>query len=181
MRSSLVNARLVFVGSSSALTRTFCDGLEKRGLVGHLAATLFRAQKASTRAKKYGPTKYRGMSYGRKEDMLQRLCKLLAQTDWPWGWGKDMGMPQAPHVLYIELPQGQVSFHCAERFEGPDYGKEWDGQRLSEARILEFADAIAAGQFTLETANALALREAIRPQPKAVSENATQLSLWQVS
>jgi|SRR5579864_2532948 len=175
------SARLVFIGSSSALTRKFCDGLEKRGLLGRLAAALFRAQKASTRAKKYGPTKYRGMAYGRKEEMLQTLCALLAQTDWSWGWGKDARMGHAPHVLYIELPQGQVSFHCVERFAGPEYGKPWDGQRASEARILEFADVVASGQLNLEAVNAVALREAIRPQLKAVSQNAAQLSLWTVA
>ena len=48
----------------------------------------------------------------------------------------------APHVLYVDLPTGQVSWHCTMRGSGPDYGDDWDGMHLSESRILEFAESL---------------------------------------
>jgi hypothetical protein len=59
-----------------------------------------------------------------------------------WGWQIDQAA-QGPHrwVLYIDLPgRGQVSFHSAERGEGPDYLSAWDGAiGASAARIQYFA------------------------------------------
>ncbi len=43
-----------------------------------------------------------------------------------------------------KLPDGQVSFHSTERYDGPEYEGDWDGQRQSEERILAFADGVLA-------------------------------------
>lgn len=99
------------------------------GPLGVIAANLFRAQKASERAKTYrGPSK--GEAYRKKEWSLGNVCKSLQGNDvLPWGWGLDRGQPVHRHVLYVDLPTGQVSFHSEFRGEGPDYPGEWDGKK----------------------------------------------------
>ena len=57
---------------------------------------------------------------------------------------KQKGRPYARHVLYVDLPQGQVSFHSRVKYDGPEYGGDWDGKYKSEERIVEFADAVVA-------------------------------------
>jgi hypothetical protein len=109
--------------------------------VGSLAANLFRAQKSSTRAKRY-----RGDSqeyaYDRKGNVLQKVCDLLQSTSFSWGWGVDPRETSARHVLYVDLPQGQVSFHLLERGLGPDYSGKWDRSNESEERVLDFCQSI---------------------------------------
>jgi hypothetical protein len=78
----------VFLGSDAVQTRPYLAELEKRGVPGEIAAALSRAQKSSTRAKRY-----RGRSvdraYDRKGDVLRRLCELLTQQDTGLRWGND--------------------------------------------------------------------------------------------
>lgn len=62
-----------------------------------------------------------------------------------WGWKQDPKEDRAKHVLYIDLPQGQVSFHATKRYRGPDYDGEWDGEHKSEERIIAFCDSVLAG------------------------------------
>ena len=47
-----------------------------------------------------------------------------------------------PWVVYIDIPQGQVSFHSPDRYIGPDYMGEWDGSHMSEERILSYCDRV---------------------------------------
>ncbi len=144
----------IYYGSNGAATRSFLRQLESTGQLGRIAAQLFRAQKASSRAKKYrggirrsngSRTSYRSLSYDRKGESLDRLCQLLDADDCglQWGWGLDEKQPHNKHVLYVELPQGQVSFHSAERYAGPEYLGEWDGEHGSETRIIEFCDSVS--------------------------------------
>ena len=56
--------------------------------------------------------------------------------------GKDEVQSFNMHVLYVDLPNGQVSFHSPERFDGPDYLGEWDGLRMSEERIIQFCQEV---------------------------------------
>ena len=139
------NVYTAYDGSNGGYTRAVLKQLEKRGAEGWIAAMLFRAQKASTRAKQYrgrrgrnGPT-YRELAYEKKGEALEALCDALqtVQHDYVWGWGTDEAMAHASDVLYINLPEGQVSFHSTERYEGPRYRRKWDGQHLSEDRILK--------------------------------------------
>jgi len=146
----------VFQGSDSARTRKFLAHLEKQGQPGRIAAALFRSQKASSKAKHYSGGiersngefhSYRSLSYQKKSRSLEELC-LLLQVDSAgivWGWGRDDENPRAPHVLYLDLPTGQVKFHSAERFAGPDYPGTLDGERASEARIISYCDLFAEG------------------------------------
>ena len=152
-RNNAVTAKSVFFGSNGGATRSFCSELEKKGPLGQIAAQLFRAQKASSRAKVYRGgirhfdgrrESYSSLAYSRKGSVLRVLAELL-QADscgLKWGWGVDPKQPGVSHVLYIETPQGQASFHSKERFVGPDYDGEWDGQRKSQERILRFCDSV---------------------------------------
>jgi len=94
---------------------------------------LFRAQKCSTRAKVYrgglrGIGSFRSLAYQRKAWSMKNLCDCLAEHGSElginFGWKRDPNTPlhDAPSwVLYVDLPQGQVSFHSPTRYAGPDY------------------------------------------------------------
>lgn len=132
--------RCAYEQSDAAFTRRVLRQLEAKGHNGLIAAQLFRAQKASSRAKEYRGD-YVGYAYDRKGEYLERLCNLLAkQDDLSWGWGTDNQMDEfGPRwILYIDLPQGQVSFHNYARFAGPDYLKEWDRAHASAERVISF-------------------------------------------
>ena len=114
-----------------------------------------RAQKASTRAKKYrggisGVGSFSDLAYQRKSECLIRLCECLlngagdcvAIVTIRWGWKIDPLQPHAKWVLYIDLPNGQVSFHSTERFGGPDYPAEFDGAHASADRIISFCNFV---------------------------------------
>ena len=146
----------IFFGSDAVTTRRFCADLRKCGNIGKIAATLFTVQKASSRAKRYrggipcegGRTlPYKDLAYSRKGDFLKRLADLLAQDNcgMAWGWGLDLEQHHANHVLYIDLPQGQVSLHSRQRFAGPDYPGEWDGQNATEDRVIGFCESLWHG------------------------------------
>ncbi len=150
--SEPLKARKVYDGSNGGQTRKFCCALEKVGQLGTIAAELFRVQKASARAKvysggitgRYGNVSFRTLAYKRKGGCLSVLCKLL-QADacgLTWGWAYDSKQQVAKCVLYIDLPNGQVSFHSTDRFVGPKYPGEWDGEHKSEQRILSFCDEV---------------------------------------
>jgi hypothetical protein len=88
--------------------------------------------------------RYSDLAYCRKGEFLQRLAELLAHDScgMMWGWGLDLKQPNAKHVLYLDLPQGQVSLHSVRRFTGPDYPGKWDGMNASEGRVIQFCDAV---------------------------------------
>jgi hypothetical protein len=147
-----LKARIVFDGSNGGQTRSFCCALAKTGQLGKIAAELFRIQKTSDRAKvysggiksKYGSVSFRTLAYKRKGVCLSVLCKLL-QADacgLTWGWGYDGTQQFAKCVLYVDLPNGQVSFHSTDRYAGPKYQGEWDGEYKSEQRILSLCDQL---------------------------------------
>jgi hypothetical protein len=150
-----MNAYRIYQGSDGAQTRRLYAELERLGPEGLIAMNLFRAQKCSRRAKKYGPRagvagkSYRELAYERKGWSLRQLSAALAQhgarLGITFGWGRDEAQPFNRWVLYVDLPEGQVSFHSPERYEGPDYAGDWDGRRLSEERIIRFCQALLAG------------------------------------
>ncbi|HXI90495.1 MAG TPA: hypothetical protein VNO24_10820 [Blastocatellia bacterium] len=139
----------VYLGSDGALTKLYYAELEKRGPAGLVAVNLFRAQKCSTRAKVYRGRGYRGMAYDRKSWSMGNLVNILKQhgaaLGISFGWKADPLTPfgdEPSWVLYVDLPQGQVSFHSPSRGEGPEYVGEWDGRRLSQERIIQFCDQV---------------------------------------
>lgn len=152
-----MRARDIFDGSDAARTRAYHAALERRGPIGEFAANLMRAQKASTRAKRYrggisGVGSFSDLAYQKKAESLIRLCDCLLKHagggSWGWrdtlrwGWKIDPNQPHAKWVLYIDLPGGQVSFHSTERFGGPDYPGEFDGAHASAERIIAFCDFV---------------------------------------
>lgn len=144
----------IFYGSDGAATREFYVNLERAGAIGIVGMNLFRAQKASSRAKKYrggirGVGSFKSLAYGKKNWSIEQLSLTLGkfgpELGISFGWKMDPGVPlhgEASWVIYIDLPQGQVSFHSPQRFSGPDYPGEWDGKHESENRIIEFCDVV---------------------------------------
>jgi hypothetical protein len=146
--ANLAEILRIYEGSNGAETTGLYLRLEEQlGQIGGLAVNLFRAQKASERAKKYrggnGHGSYRAQAYERKQWALDNLCAALsdhaAEAGVAWGWGEDSKQPVHKAVLYIDLPTGQVSFHTSDRGEGPSYPGQWDGIRdASAVRILRW-------------------------------------------
>jgi hypothetical protein len=137
-------AHAVFHGSYAAATRAYYRRLSGLGFDGRLAAQLMRVQKSSSRAKLYRG-EHGGHAYRNKEEAMAGLTALMAQPGCglKWGWGEDDSPGRTHpcrHVLYVDLPTGQVSFHAMARGAGPDYGGAWDGALgVSEGRIVKFA------------------------------------------
>ena len=149
--STNTKVRAIYRGSNAAASKKLYRTLSNLGAHGRIATELLRAQKSSSRAKSYrgcigfrGGDTYSDVAYDRKELALASLCQLLEcnSCGWTWGWKPDHAQPRAPWVLYIELPTGQVSFHCVVRLDGPDFVGDWDGTHLSEQRILAFCESL---------------------------------------
>lgn len=140
----------VYAASDGDATQALYRWLGGQGPRGLVAVELFRAHKASGRAKEYrGRSK--GKAYDRKNWSLGRLCDiLLAHADELgicWGWKNDPKTPYHCWVLYVDLPTGQVSFHAAYRMGGPIYHGEWDrAERVGEFRICAYIGAIHSGE-----------------------------------
>lgn len=145
-----MTAAAVYRGSDGEVTKALYAELERIGPAGQIAMNLFRAQKCSERAKLYRGRRYKDAAYERKNWSMGLLCGALrvyaVEMGIRWGWGQDLSEPFAPWVLYVDLPQGQVSFHSTVRLEGPDYPDGWDhAAGASPMRILGFVEAIRAG------------------------------------
>jgi hypothetical protein len=136
----------VFLQNDGEVTKAYYAELNALGPAGQIAVALFRCQKRSTAAKRYRGGRFRRAAYDVKNWSLGELCRLLiahaAALGITFGWKKDPDQPFYPWVLYIELPQGQVSFHSPDRGAGPEFRCVWDGLKASQDRILEFCDAV---------------------------------------
>lgn len=148
--------RKAYFGSDGQLTMRVCAALQATGPNGLLAVLLFRAQKASTRAKKYrgrnsDGESFRNLAYGRKQQTLEQLAEFLDDAGCDgefWGWQRDK---DAGHkndwILYVELPCGQCSFHSPKRHAGPDFKGRWDRSMASEEVILRFCEQVAEDAY----------------------------------
>lgn len=136
----------VYTGSDGEVTKAYYAELEKFDSIGLVALNLFRAQKCSKRAKGYRRRAHKESAYDRKNWSLEQLCQVLklrgAELGIGYGWKQDLKTIGFEWVLYVDLPQGQVSFHSAVRLEGPDYAGDWDKTKLSAERILAFCDSV---------------------------------------
>lgn len=148
----------IYEGSNGDATKALYAELEQRGPLGIVALNLFRANKNSARAKVYrggirGKGSFKSMAYERKQWAIDNLVSVLTQhaeaLGITWGWGVDEKQEYHRHVLYVEAPTGQISFHVRDRGDGPDYAAGWDGVRGASpqracslaARVLEGAMA----------------------------------------
>ena len=161
----------VFRGSNGDVTRALYAKLEAAGPLGVVAVNLFRACKTSERAKVYrkGPG-HKTASYARKDWSIENAARELAAMSpapFQWGWNIDRILQgnQDPHhhVVYFDLPTGQVSFHAGSRYAGPDYPGKWDrAVGTAPNRITRWCAAVLAGRAL----------EAIGDAPVAASEPA---------
>ncbi len=144
-------ASKVFHQQDGRITKAYYAELSALGPIGLVALNLFRAQKRSSRAKDYRRGKWRRAAYDVKSWSMDELCRILAEhgeaLGIKFGWKEDAGVvfgSDPSFVLYVELPQGQISFHQPHRGAGPDYPGEWDGRRgASEERIIRFCDGVS--------------------------------------
>lgn len=139
----------VYTQMDGQVTTRYYTILAQRGPAGKLALNLFRAQKCSSRAKVYKRRKYTAAAYDRKEWSMAQLCDVLIEHGHAlmirFGWLEDPTTifdDQPSHVLYIDLPTGQISFHNPRRGRGPEYPGQWDHERSSQERILKFCDLV---------------------------------------
>lgn len=123
----------VYNGSDGDATIALYQRLNALGPIGNVAVNVFRAQKASERAKVYrggrGGQSYRAMAYEKKRWSMETLCEALTKhrsLGLVWGWAVDPNQEVHRHILYVELPTGQVSWHTDQRASGPDYAGAWD-------------------------------------------------------
>lgn len=147
----------IYEGSDGEATKALFERLGLLGPAGTVAVKLFRAQKASARAKIYRGGRrgsWKRQAYDRKGWALDQLCGVLAEHGEAlgivWGWGVDEAQEAHRHVLYVDLPNGQVSFHSGWRGDGPFYLGAWDGQRgRSPSRICRYvADLLREAEVT---------------------------------
>lgn len=122
----------IYMGSNGDDTKALYNRLETLGPVGAIATNLIRATKNSERAKGYRRGSSTGAAYQTKSWAMSNLCELLGkhgeQLGVRWGWGEDAKQSYHRHVLYVDIPTGQVSFHTDVRGPGPDYPGAWDGK-----------------------------------------------------
>lgn len=167
-----MNPAEIYAGSNGELTKQLYATLETLGPRGVIALNLFRAQKASARAKVYrggirGQGSFKRMAYDKKSWSIDLLCGVLQLHALPgdgltWGWKQDPDVlfgERPSWVLYVDLPEGQVSFHSPTRGAGPDYLGDWDGSGLSEQRIIAFVSRVLLGEPAPKSAILPAIRE----------------------
>lgn len=120
----------VYAGSDGDATRALYARLEALGPIGVIAVNVFRAQKCSERAKRYRGREFKSAAYERKQWSIDNLAAALLRHGETaavgWGWAHDQSQEGHPHLLYIDLPTGQVSWHGGRRGPGPDYPGSWD-------------------------------------------------------
>ncbi len=151
MTDSLSEVRAIYAGSNGEATRALYVRLEAQGVDGQLAVNLLRAVKNSTRAKLYRGHGHKGAAYDTKGWAIGNLCRLLSEQQAAaaitrWGWAIDDAQPHHRHVLYLDLPTGQVSFHAEHRGSGPEYAGAWDGATSSAERIQRWAANVLDGR-----------------------------------
>jgi len=139
----------IYTGSDGDATSAMYMKLHARGTLGFIAANLFRAVKSSERAKIYRARGYKTSAYERKQWSLANLARALQdhaeEFDITWGWSHDDRQAKHNRVLYVDLPEGQVSFHTDHREVGPNYAGEWDGKRgMGAQRVCALAVRVLA-------------------------------------
>jgi hypothetical protein len=145
--TTLEQIQSIYAASDGDATRLLYASLEELGSAGIIAVNLLRASKCSERAKAYRKGRgYKTAAYERKDWSIHNLAGALFVDDLGlrWGWAVDgallnRGDPHH-HIIYVEMPTGQVSFHLGVRYAGPDFAGEWDGVKdAASDRIIRWA------------------------------------------
>ena len=135
----------IYAGSNGQATLDLYARLERLGPAGIVALNLFRAQKASARAKVYR-RRFKGVAYEKKNWSMRLLCDALAisaaELGIDFGWREDPAQEYHKWVLYVDLPAGQVSFHSATALSVHRYDKPWDNSGDSASRIIGFVQLV---------------------------------------
>lgn len=118
--------------------------LEKAGdPAGLTASFMLRVQGYSDQAKQERSRSAAKSLYQSKDWALTRLYYALHDyaeiLGIVWGWGTDPACPGFAHVLYADIPTGQVSFHSSVGGGLPAYAKPWDGSGDTRSRIARWA------------------------------------------
>jgi len=144
----------VYHGRNAADTRKLQSDLRKAGPRGKIAAEVFRAARASSKANRFinggikrskgGYDSYSDLDFQKKTEALKKLSELLEvdACGLNWGWLEDEEAIAAPFLLLVDLPVGQVVFHCTDRFAGPDYSVEMLGGSQRENAVIGFCDSV---------------------------------------
>jgi hypothetical protein len=108
-----------------------------------------------------------------RDGPVGNVALIVTHIEWGWGIDEPLRVAGDPHhhVLYIELPTGQVSFHIGRRDDGPSHSKPWDGARnMSAPRIVAFVAGVLDGtgsQFVPPERHA----EVVGPAPEPKQES----------
>jgi hypothetical protein len=142
-----VRARAIFEQNDGAVTKGYYAEMDGRGPAGMLATALFRAQKRSHAAKSYRGGKFRRSAYDVKNWSLSEVCRILTEhadaLGVRWGWGADPKTAGYTNVLYVDLYEGQCSFHSPVRGVGPVYAGKWSGKKNSAEVVFAFCDRVS--------------------------------------
>lgn len=146
-----MEARFVFNQNNGDVTKAYYADMNSKGVEGELAVALFRAQKRSTAAKRYRGRKHTRSAYDVKNWSLGEVCRILGKNlGIEWGWKYDAKAVNFEWVLYMDLPQGQCSFHSPDRLTGPDYTGTWKPAKPSYEVIIEYCDSISGAYAILK-------------------------------
>lgn len=138
--------------------------LRLHGRVGMIGAALLNCQKESSNAKKHlkghaGAIQSRRLSRERYQQKHQAMAALQVHLKeyqtFNWGWAPDPNPSKssAVHVLYVDLPTGQVGFHSTQMLgrNAKVYTGQWDGQNKNMERIFKFCEDILNRKITNES------------------------------
>jgi hypothetical protein len=152
-----VRALRIFEQNDGDTTKAYYREMDGRGPAGMVATALFRAQKRSRAAKRYRRRVFTRKAYDVKNWSIAEVCRLLAayaeRLGISWGWAKDEKAIGFENVIYVDLPEGQCSFHAPVRGAGPEYAGKWSGKKNSAEVIFAYCDRIAL-ESNLSTENA---------------------------
>ncbi len=133
------------------ITSGVYQALQAHGTLGYVALNLFRASQCNLDVKQTTGRRLSREAYERKIWSISLLAETLKQhadkLHLQWGWSVDEAEPRFKHILFVELPTGQVSFNTDKRSLGPKLKANLDGQKgQSGVRICEFVTQILTGE-----------------------------------
>lgn len=80
---------------------------------------------------------YRDRIYKKKEELINKLIDVFKENNWEYGT-QNSDVPLAFKVIYFEIPTvEQLSWHCNNTSDLPEYKKEWDKKENATLGKLE--------------------------------------------